>query len=294
MWDDFLPVYTLLRMFQLFEGKQLLMMRYILKGERMWATCDLNVVNRDLCKIMYEKFLPLIAVDADRFSTSEDYTFEVSDKKSNLICASHGAAGVGMLTDHGIKLHGWESNDYETMHNHGRGSLLFDFRNYMVSNVGIPLGPLSAKSPYKITFSLGSSHSTYRNFNFDKQMEAIKSAFGDKVDVKAVMIKDYTVKEQVQIAVDSAIFITACGGGAVTATFLSQGASVILYYPETGGVRNNRMTGLPALLDWDLFNNAAYLRTHWLPTTTMDDVDDLLILVKLIQHDLDLIARQEY
>jgi hypothetical protein len=34
--------------------------------------------------------------------------------------------------------------------------------------------------------------------------------------------------------------VTVCGGGAVTATFLPLGSSVVLYYVENGGVQNNR------------------------------------------------------
>ena len=271
-----------------------MMMRYILKGPRMWATCDLNDANSEMCTKMYNKFLPLMGLSSHNFSTSEDFVLKLKKPKSNLICASHGAAGIGLLTDHGTKLHGWEKDDFDTTHNHGRGAMLFEFRNFMVSNVGLPLGPLSPTGPYKITFSVGSSKATTRDFDFKKQMVAIEDAFGDLVVVRIFDLKKYSATEQVQLAAESAIFVTACGGGAVTATFLPLGASVILYYAENGGVRNNRLTGLPALLDWDLFNNAAYLRAHWLPSTTMDTKDDLDILIKLIRHDLDLISHQEY
>jgi len=295
VWDDFLPIYTLMRIFQLYEGRQLMMMRYILKGPRMWATCDFTQSNQDLCNAMYKKFLPLMGMAADYFSTSEDFQFNVpKGKKSNLVCAAQGAAGVGMLTDHGKKLHGWEKTDYESVHNHGRGSLLFDFRNFMVANAGVALGPISPQGPYKITVSYSSSKSTMRGFNFAKQVEALKNGLGDMVQVTVVMLKDLSAKEQVQLTAETSIFISSCGGGAMTATFLPQGASVILYYPEKGGARNNKSTGLPALLDWDLFNNAAYIRAHWLPTSTMDEPGDLDILVKLVRHDLDLISHQIY
>ena len=43
------------------------------------------------------------------------------------VCASNGAAGLGMLTDHGSKLHGWMKKDYEYSHNFGRGALLYNY-----------------------------------------------------------------------------------------------------------------------------------------------------------------------
>jgi hypothetical protein len=44
VWDDWLPIYTLLTMFQVLPGDpQLLWMRYILTGEKgLWASCDVN------------------------------------------------------------------------------------------------------------------------------------------------------------------------------------------------------------------------------------------------------------
>jgi hypothetical protein len=86
--------------------------------------------------------------------------------------------------------------------------------------------------------------------------------------------------------------VSACGGGAVTATFLPHGSSVILYYVEDGGVESNRRTGRPALLDWDLFNNMAWVRSHWLPSGTMNNATDLDIFVKLVGHELDIIDDQ--
>ena len=96
-----------------------------------------------------------------------------------------------------------------------------------------------------------------------------------------------------EIASQTSIFITGCGGGAVTATFLPKGASVILYYVEDGGVRNNKNTGTPARLDWDLFNNFGYLKVHWLPKGTMQSETDLKALAVLVQHELDAMFREK-
>jgi hypothetical protein len=109
VWDDFLPIYTLLTMFQLEKNTDLLMMRYILKdGVRgLWASCDFTDEKKEDCKTMQRKFLPLM-IGADpvyeNMPTTEEFTFEIKDgaePRSNLICAQHGLAGIGALTDHG-------------------------------------------------------------------------------------------------------------------------------------------------------------------------------------------------
>ena len=131
IWDDFLPIYTLLSMFQLLErDSALLMMRYVLQddvGRGLWATCDWKDEKRKDCEHMYNKFIPLMMgyqqesaggssdtdTDPKLTTTNEDFQFILRDgndkKKSNLICARNGVAGIGALTDHGAtKAHGWE------------------------------------------------------------------------------------------------------------------------------------------------------------------------------------------
>ena len=101
-----------------------------------------------------------------------------------------------------------------------------------------------------------------------------------------------SLEEQVAVAGQASIFISGCGGGAVTATFLPKVASVILYFLEDCGVQDNKDTGTPARLDWDLFNNLGYLKVHWLPTKTMQTPRDLQALTVLVQHELDALLRE--
>ena len=60
VWDDFLPIYTLLSMFQLKnKSKELMLMRYVLKGGNeekdsdsrgLWASCDWNDEKKEACE----------------------------------------------------------------------------------------------------------------------------------------------------------------------------------------------------------------------------------------------------
>lgn len=311
VWDDFLPVYNLLSMFQLTnKSKDLLLMRYILKNEQgngdlrenshgLWASCDWNDEKKVLCIKMFKKFLPLMLglnPIHDELVTSESFNLEVggrSNEESTIICAKHGLAGIGALTDHGTsKLHGWEDRDYQLTHNHGRGGLMYEFRNFMLKNMEIPIA-LDHKPPFRIIFSEKSSDIGHRNFDFSVQKEWLKQTFHPSyVTVESYVFSKMTLKEQLEIASQASIFITSCGGGAITSMFMPRGSSVIMYYLEDGGVVGNKLTGKPARLDWDLFNNLAYLKVHWLPAGTMKTESDTKSLIFLIQHELEGLIRE--
>ena len=108
----------------------------------------------------------------------------------------------------------------------------------------------------------------------------------ENVEVTTVVLKDMSLHEQVQLATETNIFISGCGGGAVTATFLPKGATAIIFFNEVGGRRQNKDTGLPARLDWDLFNHLSYIRVLWFPSTTMYKKHDLKILLEIVKDTL--------
>jgi hypothetical protein len=330
-----MPIYTLLTMFQKIhqhdqqhDRHKLLLMRYMLENSvdhqgnlqrGLWASCDMNEEKTKACHDMMNKFIPLMLGynTSLRWSTIRDFDFQpaaiLSNNKVDLVCARNGLAGMGSLTDHGVsKLHGWEENDYKTTHNHGRGGLVYDFRNFMLNNLGFASpqhesihkwrrhAMLQAREslanggdadtarvlpPHRIVFSQKSSDMPNRNLEFTEQIAAVQK-YIPHASVEAYVFKDLSLQEQMQVAIQSSVFITLCGGGAVTGMFLPRGASVILYYDARGGAENNHLTGLPARLDWDLFNAMTHLRVHWLPKNTAKDAVDQMSLVLLIRHEL--------
>jgi hypothetical protein len=290
VWDDFLPVYTLLRMFQLLDNKEPLMLRHTLTdGRGLWGSCDFRDEKKAACQAMHKKFYPMMSQKNDSKLTSNllaQFNVTTPDPRSHLVCARHGVAGIGSLTDHGTdKTHGWEPKDYRSTHNHGRGGLLWKFRLFAMKNVGVVDEPTTA--PSRIIFSLESA-TLSRKMNFNAQIQFLKEAFDPKeVVVESYIFKGYSLKKQIEIASRASIFITACGGGAVTATFLPRGASVFLYFAEDGGLTKGHYTDSPARLDWDLFNNLGYLRVHWIPKTwTLRDEAE--VLITMIEHELGL------
>ena len=232
----------------------------------------------------HDEFLP----------TTEVFDFQLAGDKigqSTLVCAKHGLAGIGALTDHGTsKLHGWENEDYRITQNHGRGGMLYEFRNFMLKNMQIPTD-FNHKPPFRIVFSENSSH--HRNFDFAEHKELLEKNFVSSfVSVESYVFSKMSLADQLEVASRASIFITVCGGGSVTAMFMPKGSSVIFFYQEDGGIVNNKPTGKPARLDWDLFNNMAYLKVHWLPSGTARAKADMKAFLLLIQYELDSLMRE--
>lgn len=307
VWDDFLPIWTLLTMFQLDNpNTELLMMRYILQdGIRgMWASCDYKEENREQCQQMQRKFLPLMIGLNGKYKdmpTNEAFSVQLpptmvdgKERSSSLVCAQHGLAGIGALTDHGTeKLHGWEAKDYETTQNHGRGGMLYEFRNFMMHNLDIPSHYVH-RPPFRIVFSESSSSIGHRNFDFSQHKKLLQESFHTSyATVESYVFSELSMTEQVKIASEASIFITSCGGGAVTSMFLPRGSSAIMFYLEYGGVVQGKQSNQPARLDWDLFNNMSYLKVHWLPGGTMKEESNLRAFLLLVQHELDGLIREK-
>jgi hypothetical protein len=293
VWDDFLSLYNLLRIFFVNPDEHILLpLRYVLQdGERgLWASCDLRSEKSELCAHMIRKFWPLmVGTDSPfNFSSTMDSTLMTTRGSSPLVCAKTGMAGLGPLTDHGLfKAHGWEQSDYKSMHNFGRGPMLYEFRNFMLNNLNIsPTRPL--QQPFRIVFSEKSSDIPLRSISFTDQMKWVKERIPE-AQVEAYTLKNLTLHEQVEIASQTAVFVSLCGGGAVTGMFLPKGASVIIYYAENGGTRNGKRDYSPALLDWDILNSMSHLRVHWVPRNSRASELDLQVLVMIIRNELSLI-----
>ena len=303
VWDDFLPLFTLLSIFDLTE-KNLVLIRYDLHSFAMRASCQSQWAK---CAPMVKKFLPLLGTELGRTSTQNDTQLQITagSKKSKYVCAPNGAAGLGMLTDHGTKLHGWEKKDYKYAYNVGRGGSMYQFRNWMVDNLigeeNVPRKTIR-NPPYRIVFSNASSKLSTRSVSFHNHAELLKKRLGGKyaLDVREVKLSNMSIDDQVKLTAQTSIFITMCGGGAVSAMFLPKGGSVVAFFNDRlpdGSIYGDT----PPRLDWDLLNHIGYLRVHWLPNRRdsftkygepkdLQSEADLDAFVSLIDHELDLIS----
>ena len=170
----------------------------------------------------------------------------------------------------------------------------------MMKNMGFDSDSEATKihsAPYRIVISIGSSKQSNRSTNFDEQMQLLKEYISNKeehggrgkYDVKIMRVKlsSMNLTEQIKLVSGASIFITMCGGGAISAMFLPRGASLFAFYNDGDGEG-----GTPARLDWDLLNNIGYLRLHWLPRPAKEGPGQhhYDAFVKLVEHELDVIS----
>eukprot|EP00519_Triparma_laevis_P004136 CAMPEP_0182509702 /NCGR_PEP_ID=MMETSP1321-20130603/27346_1 /TAXON_ID=91990 /ORGANISM="Bolidomonas sp., Strain RCC1657" /LENGTH=243 /DNA_ID=CAMNT_0024716041 /DNA_START=1028 /DNA_END=1756 /DNA_ORIENTATION=- len=213
------------------------------------------------------------------------------EEEVEYICWEKSVAGIGLLTDHGKKLHGWNKEDYEYSYNIGKGGLMKEFRDFASGNIGLDYNSKVPGSDDKIriTFSTMSSASPARRLTFKKQIQNVKELYANdaSVIIEEYNFADLDAKQQVEIHMKTNVMVTAAGGGAVTSMFLPDGAALILYYDSLGTNGNTkRPIGHPARLDWDYFNNMAYVRTSWLPIVGMDD-DALEVFTGIVEMEVE-------
>lgn len=286
LWDNLLPIYALQSLFGL-SDKKLVLLRYMLDGKQLYLSCEGRFVEG--CERNFERLLPMVGVSRSSFSSTQDAVLKLTngeERKSNYVCSSLGAAGIGHLTDHGLLNHGKRVSDYEHMHNYGRGPTLFDFRNYILKNLNMQHLPdrISSTLPLRISFSVHSSNRDHRNLGFEAQIAALKSLSDPKMLVNAYQFSELSMEQEIEIVAQSAILVTACGGGAASSMFLPRGASLIMFY-------SGHKERIPnAKLDYDYVNNMGYVRTHWLAKREDSFTD---AFVALIQNEIEVISLQE-
>ena len=218
-----------------------------------------------------------------------------------------------------------DSLDVALAHNVGRGPELYSFRNFMLKNLGFEATSTVGASTmdhilqrpwigeavsFRILLSAHTSDHPDRSFGLKVQQNALQKVF-PKAEVSVLELsrmplldqislvssqpaKEHTeatgqLRSQTQQQHQHTIFVSACGGGSLTAYFLPRGSSLILYYNEVGGMdffHDEKLTGGQALLDWDLMNNLGYLKVHWLPIGSMNKPEGIDALISLVQHEM--------
>jgi hypothetical protein len=323
VWDDFYAMYQLLSSFGFVSlndnhnhdtKKQILLLRVDTIQPPLYGTCDKQWKHRKQCTRNFMKWLPLMGIDPQTFSTLQRIQFVpttmTTSTSSTIVCARTAVAGLGMLTDHGINDHGWNPlaieetrNQHIFVQNTGKSALFYQFRNFMLRNLHLPtelVATATGSSPssttstnaWRIVLSTHSSSYTSRKLDFQLQYDAMVAAFPSTstTTIQRVILSQMSVMEQVQLISQSNVLVSVCGGGTVTATFLPRGATLILYYDEYNGYdfHHPQPQGIgPAFLDWDLFNNAGHLRVHWLPLGSINTPQGIALLISLIQHEME-------
>lgn len=113
LWDDFYPIFTLLSLFGynpdpiMGKSYQYLMLRWF-PEKKLYATCEIRPNKGQLCDANFQRFLPLMGVNLNTFSTVKEVELTPSSQplKSKYVCSKQAVAGLGMLMDHGMRDHG--------------------------------------------------------------------------------------------------------------------------------------------------------------------------------------------
>jgi hypothetical protein len=278
LWDYWMPLYNLLQMFGLEKSRLLLV--------NMDPPC-LSREDADSCLGLATKYLSLLGVQSLSFrttSSSELITNKHGDG-SRFVCADNAIAGIGMLTDHGFKKHGQLFEDYKIARNVGRGVFFWDFRNFMLQHMG-ELSRGRSPVPGKITFLINSSNNPARRRDFAEQVSMARRRF-PKIIVQAVELDKLSLPEQLAVMRETSICVSVIGGSVSTAMFMERNTSLILFYNNVNDfVKGGPSRHMPNFMDWDFWNNASYLRLHWLPLKTLDSDKDLELLGDLLSSEL--------
>jgi hypothetical protein len=250
LWDSILPIFALLDMFQL-DGLKLLLTETGMKDD-----CS-------------ETVMQLLNLDQPLVRNDE---IELEGAKSDLVCSHNSVNGMSGLTDHIVNGHGKSSDDFTNPVNVGRGPELMRFRNYLLKGWDLPINSQPTKL---VIFSILSSRAPNRRTDFKYQAVRVRDKLPE-VQVECVATWNYTLEEQARIVSQAGVFVSIVGGGTAPAFWLPKGAALILY-----GDQSN-------MLDWDLWNNFANIRVHWLSMPRRDNDTDLL--VDLIADELGLLG----
>jgi hypothetical protein len=261
LWDDFLPLYTLLDIFDRENDRLYLahMRRESTEEFEEWIP-DFDII---------DKYLPLLGdhqynIEIENgfdFSETNSSSPRFKDGEELVVCADHGLTGGGLFADHAShRWHGQTKRDLKgTPNNLGRGGLLRRFRRFMMKNLGIsPDNKMQRAPKYQIIVSQNSStKGTRGNITFADHIQAL-SSLESRLEVRAVKLPTMSLYEQIEMTSTAAFYVTTVGGGSSTAMFLPKGAHLLLFY--------RRMQPL----DWDLWNNFPHIKVHWLPFNGRD------------------------
>jgi len=223
-WDDFLPIYNLLDIFD--RENDRLLFAYM----RRPNTSDFQeqpIRSFDLI----HKFLPSMGKHDYNIEIQKEFSLKLNnpnllkENETRLVCADYGLTGDGLFSDHGTtKMHGQKKHNYdEPPYNTGRGGVFRRFRNFMMRNLEIPPDTKIARQPYQVIVSMSSSgRKSRRNVHFDEHVESLEKRFGDRVQINRVQLSSMELRPQAELISKCAIYVSTTGGGTATAIFFAE------------------------------------------------------------------------
>ncbi|GKY97430.1 hypothetical protein MPSEU_000701500 [Mayamaea pseudoterrestris] len=270
VWDDWFPIYLLASMFGLSDKKFLLVRS---------ACNDCADEHLQLGQRHLEKYRSLLGLNEFQQMTQMEFAQMTTGLQSPYVCSKFGAAGLGMMASHLKKESNWTDQDYTMTHMVGYGALMWQFRTFVASKLFKGEGALpSTISSDKIVVTFVTSPLSAPELlrAVDSVKQTLQSA-SPTTRVQSQTFNEVSVKEQAIMVSQTTVMITDCqGDGLASAIFLPRGALLVLYCPD-----DTEENTMPAQLNWDLLNHAAYFRVHWLSNGHLGDQLSRLINMHL-------------
>jgi hypothetical protein len=293
LMEVLLPIYNLAHMFESNKEENI-----------VWGITLLNQDDNVCppgCLRILQRTLQLLFGDKARLISLNDIKQNHPNPNGNYnstpICAHHGYAGIGMLTDHGLVRRtkkGQGAGSPPTSRNVGRGPLLYDFTRFCLSQAGvIPVVPSNKssdaqnkKETFLVTVAIvapppageGSTEKTQqRLLLLESLVRTLQPATTLNSDllwtIQPWRYMGGVEKAYLQQVARSSVWICeAAGDAAWLALFLPRGATLILLYDDDdhdqGQSANNVQGGKKKQVERhfksDLWNHLSYLKVHWL------------------------------
>ena len=243
MWDFLLPIFTLLSNFHL-EDHRIALVDVSSDAQNPLLDEKNSIV----------QFFPLL-----RMTSPTVYTFQNRTSSVDRICARQATAAMSLLES--VK------ERSPTMRLQGRGRTLWDFRQYMLQNIGVTNMGGGPRSPFKVTL-VGPKLT-------NETVVSIRQAFAkdDRVEVyHYASIDGLSLEKRVKVALESSVFVSDGNDeSSAYGIFVPRGGSIVLLTDQEQSSD-----------EWEyVWSHLSHVRVHELSNNGTDE-----FLVKLIQDEI--------
>jgi hypothetical protein len=256
-WRDCFAMYTVLAMFGLEYQLPVLL--------------DYTSADSDRPSTFSSDLASIFGVQPDNLGTRHDATLlavDHNDPLSHIVCAPTGVAGLGMLaaTHQLLPNKDVDDNDDEPpilTHTIGRGIALYEFRLYVLRNLGIIQ---DNQSTAKMTVTLAYESPADRN-GWPQQLQDHLTPMLDQRDLSLSVLDAPTlsVHDLAWVATQSLVYIAQADAERtlVAATCLPRGSTLVLL--DNDDSNESRLRAQSLRSERYVMDSAGYFRVHWIP-----------------------------
>ncbi len=274
IWLDFFAIHTVLSMFGLEQNKQPI---FIIHNENneidesllsspLWSIFG-NETSQHMGRSKHPTQMKV--VHPDNHSTPN-----MNRPKSNVVCSKYSVAGLGMIAT--IR----QGSNLLLTHAMGRGAIIYTFRNYTLSNLGIPPPAARTKDSTGRTSKIQITIAGVSDSEFNRLEQSIRMTRSPsnetslvELDIRRVDWNDLSFLDSIVLTATSRIHITHRPAPHLlaTATCLPRGATLIVLdtvsHSNEEDIRVDR-------IEQDYLEMAGYFHVHWLTMSQSGHIDN--------------------